>query len=78
MTDMHIAAESLSYADGYTGDRLDYEYLDRMTPPGDVLLKLRKTLARLASFKEYLDVRFTDLMEELNVDEVADEDDYDA
>lgn len=37
IVDMHVAAESLHYADRYTGRRLPYPLLEKMEPPVDVI-----------------------------------------
>jgi hypothetical protein len=73
VTDMHVAAESLNYADRYTGERLHYEYLEQMTPSDDVLMKMRRTLANLRSFKDYADERFNELLVALDVGQAHDE-----
>lgn len=67
VTDLHVAAQSLKYADEYDGDRIHYEYLDRMTPPDDVLTKMAEVCARLERFKEDIDDRFSSLVTELCV-----------
>lgn len=72
-TDLHVAAQSLNYADSYTGSRLDYKYLDRMTPPGDVLTSLKKSLAKLEHTRDDVVERLDGLLQELEVPLESDE-----
>lgn len=65
--DLHVAAQSLNYVDCYTGERLDYEYLERMTPPENVLASLRKSLARLEHARNDVIERLDGLLQELGV-----------
>lgn len=51
-TDMHVAAQTLSYAERYTGERMNHDYLDRITPRGRVRAQLRKRLAKDREFAQ--------------------------
>lgn len=48
ITDMHIPAESLNYAERYTGDRLPYDIVERMRPPEALIEELMKRLRNIA------------------------------
>lgn len=72
-TDLHVAAQSLNYADSYTGARLNYKYLDRMTPSDDVLTSLKKSLAKLEHARNDLVERLDGLLQELEVPLESDE-----
>ncbi|MFN7882327.1 MAG: hypothetical protein ACK5PF_04855, partial [bacterium] len=73
--DLHIAAESLAYGSDYTGERIHFDYLQRITPSQEALLGLRKAIARLMSFKDYDTRRFTQLCEDLDLHELPEEED---
>lgn len=75
VTDLHVAAQSLNYADQYTGERLNYEYLERMAPTGDRLLEVRKTLACMKPLKSYYDERLEEVLDNFDVDELIENDD---
>lgn len=77
-TDLHVAAESLNYADCYTGERLHYSYLRRMAPSDDVLASLKKSLAQLESFRDAIVERLDGLLQELCVPLESDELDGEA
>jgi len=45
VVDMHVAAQSLSTKDRYTGERLPYDMVERMTPPEDIRRQMADNLA---------------------------------
>lgn len=45
VVDMHVAAESLNTKDRYTGERLPYDMVERMTPPEDIRRQMADNLA---------------------------------
>ena len=48
VTDMHVAAESLNYAERYNGERLPYDMVAQMEPPDDVIDELNERLRKIA------------------------------
>jgi hypothetical protein len=63
--DMHVAAESLNYAHLYTGERLNYEYFERMQPSDELVVKMAKTSLRLTNFLRLLAEQVETLQETL-------------
>ncbi|MBU4182909.1 MAG: hypothetical protein KJ565_14560, partial [Gammaproteobacteria bacterium] len=51
IVDMHVAAQSLHYADRYTGRRLPYWLLDDMEPPVEVIEKMLLHAKRIAKWR---------------------------
>lgn len=51
MVDMHVAAESLHYADRYTGARLPYHLLNEMESPVEVIEKMLVHAKRIAKWR---------------------------
>lgn len=47
ITDMHVAAESLNYAEHYDESRLSYKVIERITPPQRVIKKMFEALSHL-------------------------------
>ena len=47
VTDLHVAAESLNYAERYDGNRLPYDMVERMEPPDDVAVELAERLRKI-------------------------------
>lgn len=75
MTDMHVAAESLDYTACYTGERIHYKYLERMTPPSAVLEEMRPVFRRVDELHDNLMLRFVGFTATLDAEfPVGDED----
>lgn len=54
VTDMHVAAQSLNTKDRYTGERLPYDMVDRMTPPEDIRRQMADNLAALSESMQHM------------------------
>lgn len=62
VTDMHVAAESLNYAERYTGERLPYDMVERMVPPEDVVEEMTTRLRSIAEVTPDLVDRLEDAL----------------
>lgn len=62
VTDMHVAAESLNYAERYTGERIPYDMVERMTPPEDVVEEMTTRLRSIAEVTPDLVERLEDAL----------------
>lgn len=65
MADMHVAAESLHYADRYTGARLPHHLLEQMEPPLSVVESLFETAKSGADWLPRSDQRLRELADTL-------------
>lgn len=54
VTDMHVAAQSLNAKDRYTGERLPYDMVERMTPPEDIRRQMADNLAALSEMMQHM------------------------
>lgn len=63
--DLHVAAQTLNYVDQYTGERLHYDYIDRIQPSEEALDEIHRRLTPVANTRNDIVHRLSGFLEDV-------------